>query len=130
MALADLRADAAAARARQLGPDHLGFGCDVAAEEEVIRLLASVRADFGQLDAVVNNAGIGSPHIPTIEQNLAQFEQVLRVHLSGAFLVSREAFKLMAERGGAIVNISSIAGLGGLPSAQRLWRGRKRASLR
>ena len=113
--LADLRAEAAASRALELGPDHLGLGCDVAAEADVVRLLAEVRDRCGGLDAVVNNAGIGSPHVPTVEQSAEAFERVLRIHLSGTFLVSREAYKLLAHHGGAIVNISSIAGLGGLP---------------
>ena len=113
--LADLRAEAAGERARKLGADHLGFGCNVADEGDVVRLADAIGQACGRLDAVVNNAGIGSPHIPTTEQTLEQFERVLHVHLSGTFLVSRETFKLMAGRGGAIVNISSIAGLGGLP---------------
>ena len=113
--LADLRADAAIARAAELGPRHFGFGCNVADEGDVVRLLDAIARECGRLDAVVNNAGIGSAHIPTSEQTLEQFERVLHVHLSGTFLVSREAFRVMAGRGGAIVNISSIAGLGGLP---------------
>jgi len=113
--LADLRVEPAAARARELGPEHIGAGCDVAAEADVVALLERIRRDCGRLDAVVNNAGIGSPHLATTDQGLEEFERVLRTHLSGTFLVSREAFRLMAASGGAVVNISSIAGLGGLP---------------
>jgi NAD(P)-dependent dehydrogenase (short-subunit alcohol dehydrogenase family) len=113
--LADLRTDAAAARAGELGPTHMGVGCDVANESDVVRLTNDIGETCGRLDAVVNNAGMGSPHRPTSEQTLEQFERVLQVHLSGTFLVSREAYRLMAGRGGAIVNISSVAGLGGLP---------------
>jgi NAD(P)-dependent dehydrogenase (short-subunit alcohol dehydrogenase family) len=113
--LADLRAEAAVARALELGPDHIGVGCDVGDEADVVRLLDRIGRACGRLDAVVNNAGVGSPHLPTVEQGADEFERVMRVHLTGAFLVSREAYKIMALRGGAIVNISSIAGLGGLP---------------
>ncbi len=113
--LADLRPEAAVARAKELGPDHLGLGCDVASEADVVHLLATVQRAFGQLDVVVNNAGIGSKQMPTAEQTLEAFEHILRVHLSGTFLVSREAFKLMAGRGGAMINLSSIAGVGALP---------------
>jgi len=109
--LADLRAEAAAARTLELGPDHIGVGCDVGDEAAVVGLFERVARECGRLDAVVNNAGVGSPHVPTTEQDAQEFERVLRVHLTGAFLVSREAYKLMASRGGAIVNISSIAGL-------------------
>lgn len=116
--LADLRAEGVTMRALELGPDHLSLGCDVANEADVVRLLAEVAYRCGRLDAVVNNAGIGSPHVPTAQQGADEFERVLRVHLSGTFLVSREAYKLVAPPrggGGAIVNVSSIAGLGGLP---------------
>src|SRR5215213_7371789 len=113
--LADLRAEPAAMRALELGPDHIGVGCDVANEAAVVAMFERVARECGRLDALVNNAGIGSPHVPTTEQDAHAFEHVMRVHLTGAFLVSREAYKLMAPRGGAVVNISSIAGLGGLP---------------
>jgi NAD(P)-dependent dehydrogenase (short-subunit alcohol dehydrogenase family) len=113
--LADLRAEAASARAAELDGQHFGLGCDVAAEGDVVRLLTAIRERCGHLDAVVNNAGIGSPHVPTVDQRADEFERVLRVHLSGTFLISREAYKLMAPLGGAIVNISSIAGVAGLP---------------
>lgn len=111
----DIRPSDAAERARQLGADHIGLNCDVANEADVVRLLAAVERLCGRLDVVVNNAGIGSPHLPTTEQSLTAFQRVLHVHLSGTFLVSREAFRLMSPGGGAIVNVSSIAGLGGLP---------------
>lgn len=115
VAVADLRGDAANARAAELGADHRSFTCDVADESSVTGMMADIARMFGRLDAVVNNAGIGAPHIPTTEQTLEQFERVLHVHLSGSFLVSREAYRLMRGHGGTIVNISSIAGLGGLP---------------
>jgi len=113
--LADIRAEAATARAGELGSGHIGMRCDVAVEANVVELLDSIRRECGRLDVVINNAGIGSPHLPTTEQSTEEFERILRVHLSGTFMVSREAFKLMTSRGGAIVNVSSIAGLGGLP---------------
>jgi NAD(P)-dependent dehydrogenase (short-subunit alcohol dehydrogenase family) len=51
-----------------------------------------------------------------VEQTVESFEQILGIHLIGTFLFSREAYALMAPQGGgAIVNISSIAGLSGLP---------------
>lgn len=116
MTIADIRADAAQARAQELGPGHLGVGCDVASEADVVKTVETVMRQCGRLDAVINNAGIGSPHLPTAAQSLDGFERILRIHLSGTFLMSREAYKVMAPQGGgAIVNVSSIAGLGGLP---------------
>ena len=67
-------------------------------------------------DVLVNNAGIGDSHLPTLEQGLDAFRKVLDVHLAGTFVMSREVAKGMVARGsGAIVNLSSIAGLTGLP---------------
>ena len=116
VALADLRADAATARATELGPQHLAIPCDVAEEKSVIAMMQSVAETFTRLDAVVNNAGISSAHLPSTEQPMEEFDRVLRIHLNGTFCTSREAYKLMQPHGGgAIVNISSIAGLSGLP---------------
>jgi len=82
----------------------------------VCAAVTEIAERYGRLDAVVNNAGIGSPHIPTLEQSVESFERVLRIHLTGTFAVSREAARVMIETGGgAIVNISSIAGVTGLP---------------
>lgn len=113
--LADRHEAAAVSRCNELGAGHVGAGCDVAVEADVMALLERIRRDCGRLDAVVNNAGVGGAHLPTVEQSVDDFERILRVHLAGTFMISREAYKLMQGAGGVIVNISSIAGLGGLP---------------
>ena len=79
-------------------------------------MIAETVERFGRLDVVVNNAGIGDPQSPTVEQTVQAFDRLIDVHLRGAFLVSREAARVMLAQGeGAIVNLSSIAGLTGLP---------------
>lgn len=109
--IADLDADKARARAAELGSSHRGIACDVA-DEALVRAVA-LSAPF---DVLVNNAGIGDSHLPTLEQDVAAFRRVLDVHLTGTFLMSREVARGMVERRrGAIVNLSSIAGLTGLP---------------
>lgn len=114
--LIDIDASKAAERARELGEGHLALGCDVASEADVRNVIAQIGSQFGRLDALVNNAGIGSPHLPTTEQTLESFEKVLSVHLSGTFLCTREAHPLLKASGaGAVVNVSSIAGVTGLP---------------
>lgn len=114
--IADLDGDEAAAAAAALGPNHLGMGLDVTSEKDVVGLISAVSVRYGRIDALVNNAGIGDSHLPTLEQSTELFRRVLDVHLTGAYLLSREAGRLMAEnRGGAIVNISSIAGMKGMP---------------
>lgn len=116
VAILDLDGTTAAARAAELGPRHIGLGGDVTDEAQVRAAIDRIEAELGALTAVVNNAGVGDNPAPTLDQDLARFRRVLSVHLDGAFLVSREAARVMLPRGrGAIINLASIAGLGGIP---------------
>jgi NAD(P)-dependent dehydrogenase (short-subunit alcohol dehydrogenase family) len=120
VAIADLQIDLARQRATDLGSGHLALRCDVSSETDVAAAMVEIEKTYGRLDAVVNNAGVGAPHLPTFEQTVEAFERVLHIHLTGTFLVSREALKLMTAAradgaGGAVVNVSSIAGLVGMP---------------
>lgn len=109
--IADIDGDKARTRALELGADHCGLACDICDEAQVIA--AAATAPF---DVLVNNAGIGDSHLPTLEQEIDAFRKVIDVHLSGTFLMTREVSKGMVTRGsGAVVNLSSIAGLTGLP---------------
>lgn len=109
--LADLDGEKAALRAAELGPGHRGLACDVTDEAQ-----ARATAATAPFDALVNNAGIGDSHLPTLEQGIDAFRRVLEVHLSGTFLMTREIAKGMVERRrGTVINLSSIAGLTGLP---------------
>lgn len=109
--IADLDGEKAALRASELGEGHAGLACDVSNEAQVLAV-----AGHAPFDVLVNNAGIGDSHLPTLEQDFSAFRKVLDVHLCGTFLMSREVARGMVERGnGAIVNLSSIAGLTGLP---------------
>lgn len=91
------------------------MGADVADEASAIAMVEETVSRLGGLDILVNNAGIGDSHKPTLEQDLASFDRILRVHLDGTFVASREAARVMEGQGGAILNVSSIAGLTGLP---------------
>jgi NAD(P)-dependent dehydrogenase (short-subunit alcohol dehydrogenase family) len=114
--IADVRPDAAHARAAELGPAHLGMACDVTNEADVVALLEAVLKRFGRLDALVNNAGIGEQPVVTLEQTVEGFDRILAVHLRGTFLASREAARhFVAQQSGVIVNIGSIAGMAGHP---------------
>jgi NAD(P)-dependent dehydrogenase (short-subunit alcohol dehydrogenase family) len=122
VALLDQRADAAQARAAELGPAHLGLGCDVTQPADVQAAIAAVQARWSDIDALVNNAGIGDTGLPTLQQTAEAFDRVLAVHLRGSFLMSQAALGVMQHQArdargnrGAIVNIGSIAGLGGIP---------------
>jgi NAD(P)-dependent dehydrogenase (short-subunit alcohol dehydrogenase family) len=114
--VADLRADAAERRAAELGPRHAGLGCDVSKEGDVRALMQEVTVRFGRIDVLVNNAGIGEQPVMTLEQSVEAFDRILAVHLRGTFIASREAARVFVQQqSGAIVNISSIAGLQGHP---------------
>ncbi|MCM2477533.1 SDR family oxidoreductase [Rhizobium sp. CG5] len=114
--IADLNGERAIERAAELsqihpGSAHRGIVCDITDEVRAAEVAAS--ATF---DVLVNNAGIGDSHMPTLEQGLDAFRNVVDVHLAGTFLMSREVGRGMVARGrGAIVNLSSIAGVTGLP---------------
>ena len=109
--IADLDGEKAALRAAELGEGHRGLACDVTSEAQAVAAAAS--APFA---ALVNNAGVGDSHLPTLDQSFEAFRRVLDANLSGAFLMSREVARgMLARGGGAIVNLSSIAGLTGLP---------------
>lgn len=122
VALLDLRAEAAVARAAELGHRHLGLACDVSDADSVQAAVAAVVSHFGHVDALVNNAGIADQSSPTLQQTAPAFDRVLAVHLRGSFLMSQAVIGQMLEqpcdaRGnrGAIVNIGSIASFGGIP---------------
>ncbi len=88
------------------------FVGDVADEsfcDEAVRLTV---AEFGGVEALVNNAGIGGPASPSVETLVADFRRVLDVNLVGAFIMSRAVARVMIDQatGGLIVNIGSIFG--------------------
>lgn len=87
---------------------------DVADEQGVQDLAQSVLGDFGRLDILVNNAGI-DPHYASLEKTSSdEWQRILDVNLGGVYHCCRHLGSLMIERGGSIINISSIAGSVGL----------------
>ncbi|WP_345798475.1 SDR family oxidoreductase [Castellaniella sp. MT123] len=116
LSLLDLAGTQARARAEELGPSHIGLACDVASEADVGEAIARTLEQFGRIDVLVNNAGIGDQSAATVDQTTEGFDQVLRIHLRGTFLMCRAvAAHMLARKRGAIVNLSSIAGMAGIP---------------
>ena len=92
---------------------------DVAREPDVARCVSVAVGDFGSLDVLVNNAGIGFSGKPIFEQTLEEWERVMAVNLTGPYLFAKHAAKVMAERGGGvIVNIASTRALQSEPNTE------------
>ena len=94
------------------GERALAVPSDVSDPASVQALFAKTREAFGRLDFLFNNAGANAPGIPMEELTVEQWRNVVDVNLTGAFLCTREAFKLMKSqtpRGGRIVNNGSIS---------------------
>ena len=107
------RIDELARRLSAEGGTACAFACDVTRESEVDRLAQDVLARFGRVDLLVNNAGI-TEVIRAEEEPLESFERVLATNLTGAFLCSQRFGRAMlAEGGGAIVNVASVLGMVG-----------------
>lgn len=90
----------------------LAVPTDVANPASVQALFAKTRAAFGRLDVLFNNAGVGAPGVPLEELTFEQWKQVIDVNLTGLFLCTQEAFKIMKAqdpRGGRIINNGSIS---------------------
>ena len=94
------------------GPRALAVPTDVSDPASVRALFAKTKEAFGRLDLLFNNAGINAPSIPLEDLSYAQWSAVVDVNLTGAFLCTQEAFKLMKAqdpRGGRIINNGSIS---------------------
>jgi NAD(P)-dependent dehydrogenase (short-subunit alcohol dehydrogenase family) len=105
---------AAVAAAAPHAPSPIELNGDVSLEETARQIAALIRARFGRVDVLVNNAGIA--HIaPAEHTTAADWRRVLDVNLLGPFLLCREIGSIMLEqRTGSIVNVASIAGLLGV----------------
>jgi NAD(P)-dependent dehydrogenase (short-subunit alcohol dehydrogenase family) len=90
---------------------------DIADHEQVKRMVAQTIDEFGQIDILVNNAARGTfNNADVADMNLDEWHNLLAVNLTGTMLCSREVLKYMIPRkSGNIINISSVAGLSGVP---------------
>ncbi len=98
--------------AQEIGGTPLLATADVTDAESVKALFAKVKDRFGRLDLLVNNAGIGAPPVPLEDLTLEQWQNVVDTNLTGAFLCTQEAFRIMKAqdpRGGRIINNGSVS---------------------
>jgi meso-butanediol dehydrogenase / (S,S)-butanediol dehydrogenase / diacetyl reductase len=96
--------------AAELGADAAVVAADVGTAAGATAVAAAATERFGRVDVLVNNAGVGDSG-PLLDEPLERWEETLRVNLTGAFLVTQAVLPQLLERGGAVVNVSSINGL-------------------
>jgi NAD(P)-dependent dehydrogenase (short-subunit alcohol dehydrogenase family) len=85
---------------------------DVSRPDDVARLFETIRARYGRLDLLFNNAGVNAPGVPLEDLSFDDWSRVVAINLTGAFLCAQGAFRLMKEqspRGGRIINNGSIS---------------------
>jgi 3(or 17)beta-hydroxysteroid dehydrogenase len=114
LAIADIDQQRGREVAKEIGDRAIFLAHDVTSEEQWIANLNEAALAFGRLDTLVNNAGIGTRG--TVEQTtLAEWWRIHAVNLEGPFLGCKHGIALIAKAGGgAIINISSVAGLIGV----------------
>lgn len=111
--ISDVDVDAAEAACAALGAEGTA-SCDVTDEDAVQAAVEQAVGILGGLDVLVNNAGIEVAS-PLATQSTESFDQIFAVNVRGPFLMTKAAVPHLVESGGNIVNIASVAGLGGSP---------------
>jgi NAD(P)-dependent dehydrogenase (short-subunit alcohol dehydrogenase family) len=104
--------DATAAQAAPAGAAMVAIPTDVTDAAAVAALFVRVKQEFGRLDLLFNNAGKGAPGVPMEELTLEDWNAVVAVNLTGAFLCAQHAVRMMKKqtpRGGRIINNGSIS---------------------
>jgi NAD(P)-dependent dehydrogenase (short-subunit alcohol dehydrogenase family) len=110
--LAGRRLEPLEAAAEAAGRDAVALTCDVREPEAVAAVFAEIEARFGRLDLLFNNAGVGAPPVDLEDIAHEQWAAVLETNLTGTFLCTQEAFRIMkrqSPRGGRIINNGSLS---------------------
>ena len=104
--------DAVGAEINAVGQQSLSVPTDVSKRDDILALFAKVKSSFGRLDVLVNNAGMGAPPVPIEDLPFETWQQVVATNLTGMFLCTQEAIKIMKDQkpqGGRIINNGSIS---------------------
>lgn len=112
-------AEALVREIRDASGEAIAIRGDVGVEADVVRMFEAVDRAYGPLDALVNNAGVVDRKTRVDAMSAARLERIFRSNVIGSFLCAREAVRRMSTRhggrGGAIVNVSSVAAVHGSP---------------
>jgi 3-oxoacyl-[acyl-carrier protein] reductase len=108
-------ADAVVADIQAMGADAIALQADVSQPDQVTGFVAAVMEKWGRVDVLVNNAGITRDTL-LLRMDLAQWQAVIDLNLTGVFLCTKAISKIMLkQRAGRIINIASVSGQVGLP---------------
>ena len=106
-------ADNVVSEIQSMGRSAVAVKADVAVKTDVERLVNTAAEKYGKLDVLVNNAGFTRPAM-MVKMSEDQWDQVVDIHLKGAFMCSQAAGRLMKEQNsGKIINVTSVAGIVG-----------------
>jgi 3-oxoacyl-[acyl-carrier protein] reductase len=120
VAIWDLDGQLAGAAAKELGARGkvIAIAADVSNENDVDRAMADTRSRLGDIDILVNSAGVAGQNVTVAEHPIAEWDRVIRINLRSQFLCCRAVLNGMIARNyGRIANIASIAGKEGNPTA-------------
>jgi NAD(P)-dependent dehydrogenase (short-subunit alcohol dehydrogenase family) len=112
MVLAGRRQDALDKVKAEIKGEALAVSTNIADPTSVAALFAATKKQFGRLDVLFNNAGMGAPAVPLEDITIEQWKAVVDTNLSGAFYCTQEAFRIMKAQnpsGGRIINNGSIS---------------------
>ncbi len=121
--------EAAIAQANAAQGQALAIPTNVADPASVSALFAEVKATFGRLDVLFNNAGVGAPGVNIEELTFEQWKNVVDINLTGVFLCTQEAIRIMKDqspRGGRIINNGSISAHAPRPNSGAVHRDQAR----
>ncbi|WP_336862757.1 SDR family oxidoreductase [Peribacillus frigoritolerans] len=105
--------DEVASQIQKLGVKALSFKCDITNPSDVQEVVNETYREFGVIDILVNNSG-ASWGAPAVDMPLEAWQKVMNVNVTGTFIMSQTTGRVMIEQGhGKIINIASVAGLGG-----------------
>jgi len=111
---ADWHADAIKAAVASIGGSIVGVTANVAEEDQCVAMIDRAVSEFGRIDILVNNAGVMDLFQSVADVDNATWRRVMSINVDGPLYAMRRAVPLMLKQGsGAIVNIASVAGLGG-----------------
>ncbi|UCD71976.1 MAG: 3-oxoacyl-ACP reductase FabG [Syntrophobacterales bacterium] len=109
----DEAAKEAVSKLREMGRDGLAVKANVAVKEDAERLIGTCVDRFGRIDILVNNAGVSKPAM-LHKMTEQQWDEVVDIHLKGAFLCTQAASRHFVEQNyGKIINVTSVAGIVG-----------------